>query len=259
MRKALSLLALLTIMGIGKVCSQGLTIFVWDGDQRFGISGGLAIPMAKTPIFKTDNSITFDEKSFSRYMAPSFGLFGGMEKDVSGNFRFGFQGWIAYSPNKWKADFLQTTNSGINTISYDYTSKRVNITEDVYVAYYILPEKLSVSLGVGIAEGVTFGSKANCKTINAQGVVYETNDNYFHASGAPFSIYLGADATAGVTYYPGEAFYVSFHAGYTYVAFDFSSVNASDSFFMDNLGNGIKMSETIPSLVTGLVTVGFKW
>ena len=235
MRKALSLLALLTIMGIGKVCSQSLTIFIWDGDRRFGISGGLAIPMAKTPIFKTDNSITFDEKSFSRYMAPSFGLFGGMEKDVSGNFRFGFQGWIAYSPNKWKADFLQTTNSGINTISYDYTSKRVNITEDVYVA------------------------KANCKTINAQGVVYETNDNYFHASGAPFSIYLGADATAGVTYYLGEAFYVSFHAGYTYVAFDFSSVNASDSFFMDNLGNGIKMSETIPSLVTGLVTIGFKW
>jgi hypothetical protein len=112
---------------------------------------------------------------------------------------------------------------------------------------------------VGIAEGVTFGSKANCKTINAQGVVHETNDNYFHASGAPFSIYLGADATAGVTYYLGEAFYVSFHAGYTYVAFDLSSVNASDSFFMDNLGNGIKMSETIPSLFTGLVTIGFKW
>ena len=88
-----------------------------------------------------------------------------------------------------------------------------------------------------------------CQTIYPAGM--------FDAAASTYGM-MGADIT-GVTYYLGEAFYVSFHAGYTYVAFDFSSVNASDSFFMDNLGNGIKMSETIPSLVTGLVTIGFKW
>ncbi|MBR1834876.1 MAG: hypothetical protein IJ785_05165 [Bacteroidales bacterium] len=259
MRKPLSIFVLLAIMGIGKVCAQGVTLFIWDGDQRFGISGGIAVPMGKDPIFSTDKSIAFNEKSFARHMAPSFGIFSGREKDVSGDFRFGFQVWATYTPNKWTADFTRATQSGMYNTKYDYNSKQINANEDVYLAYYIQPEKLSVSLGIGIAEGVTFGSKASCLTTDAHGTTVETIDNTFKNGGAPFSMYLGANATAGVTYYLGDAFFVSLHAKYTYVAFDFSSINASSSLSMDNLDTGIMMSETIPSFITSLVTVGFKW
>lgn len=258
MKKLLSIMVILTALSIGKASAQYLVF--WDGDMRFGLSAGVSIPFATQPQIIcgdgwTTSTSVVDNSYHHATINPSFKLFYGMEKELGGDFAFGFQGWLGLVKNRWEVGIRN--NGSKNVTTYNIKSSTVDVNEGIYLAYY-LTDDFSLSLGGGLSEYIDFKGKASSVTCNAAGNELSSSDNASSAS-SPFDLGFGFMLSLGATYNLSESFYVGATAIYQKSIFGSSTFNFDDTFFMDKLGNDAYYSNAPVNAVQVLATIGFRW
>ena len=258
MKKIFFLTVVLTVLSIGKASAQYLVF--WDGDMRFGLSAGVSLPFSTQPTFICEdswgvNTSVVDDSYHHAAISPSFKLFYGMEKELSGDFAFGFQGWLGMVKNSWEVGIRD--NSSKNVTTYSVKSSTVDVNEGIYLAYY-LTDDFSLSLGGGLSEYIDFKGKASSITCDATGKELSSSENASSAS-SPFDLGLGFMLSLGATYNLSESFYVGATAIYQKSIFGSSTFNFDDTFFMDKLGNDAYYSNAPINAVQVLATIGFRW
>lgn len=260
MKKLFLLTVVLTVLSIGKASAQYLVF--WDGDMRFGISAGISTSLSSQPNIVCgsdwyDNPATsVVEGSYHHTLiCPAFKIFYGMEKELSGSFAFGFQGWLGLVKNSWEVGILD--NSSKNVTTYSVASNTVDVNEGIYLSYY-LNDDFSLSLGAGLSEYIDFGSKGSSVTCNAAGTQIAALDNAVNNT-SPFDLGFGFMLSLGATYNLSESFYIGGTALYQKSIFGSSTFNDGDTFFMNRLGNDAYYSNPPLNALQLLATIGFRW
>lgn len=259
MKKLLFAAVLLTAMSIGKVSAQFLMF--WDGDKRFGVSAGISMPIESMPTFVCKSNWgspalkMVDGSLHHSMVVPSFKLYTGMEKDLDGNFAFGFQGWIGLTKNKWNVDFENPDTKDVTT--FTVASSTLDVNEGVYLAYYVT-DGLSVTFGAGISEYMDFRGSTSSVTRNAAGIQTGSVDN-IESTGSPFDMGMGYMLNAGATYNLTDAFYVGGNLLYQKSFFGSGTFSEGETFFMNSLGQGVYYSSSPLNSIQLLATIGLRW
>lgn len=259
MKKTLFVAALLISLTVGKASAQ--FFMFWDGDMRFGLSAGLSMPMASMPTFKCsagwgEATMKMVDGSYHHNgLAPSFKLYSGMEKELSGDIAFGFQAWIGLSKNKWNVDFENQSTKDVTT--FKVNSSVLDVCEGLYLAYY-LTDELSITAGAGISEYMNFHGNASSITCNSSGTQIASVDK-IESSNAPFSLGVGYMVNLGTTYNLSDAFFVGANLMYQSSFFSTSSFDENDTFFMNSLGQGVYYSDAPVNSLQLVATIGFRW
>lgn len=260
MKKLILMTVVLTVLSIGKASAQYLVF--WDGDMRLGFSAGASVSLLSKPniICESDwyqsTTTSVVEGSYRHTpVCPAFKLFYGMEKELSGNFSFGFQGWIGLVKNSWEVGILH--NDSKNVTTYTVASNTVDVNEGIYLAYY-LTDDFSLSLGAGLSEYIDFGSKGSSVTCDPAGNQLSSADNVIGAT-APFDLGFGFMLSLGATYNLSESFYVGANAIYQKSIIGSGTMADGDTFFMNKLGNDAYYSNPPLNSLQLLATIGFRW
>lgn len=254
MKKILFVAALLISLTVGKASAQFLMF--WDGDMRFGLSAGLSLPMASMPSFECSETMKMVDGSYHHnWLAPSFKLYSGMEKELSGDIAFGFQAWLGLTKNKWNVDFENQSTKDVTT--FKVNSSVLDVCEGIYLAYY-LTDELSITAGAGIAEYINFHGNASSITCNSSGTQIASVDK-IESSSSPFSLGVGYMVNLGTTYNLSDVFFVGANLMYQSSFFSLGSLGENDVFFMNSLGQGVYYSDAPVNSLQLFATIGFRW
>lgn len=241
---ALFLLAMVTMQ-----TAKAQFFMFWDGDARLGITAGLGHNFTPFPL-QVPTGYTLDGKATTPLITPSIGLYSGMEKEISRDLSFGFDGKLFHNKLITKATLKDAAGTAYD---YKFSSHNIGITENIYLAYEIMDET-QVNIGIGLFERFMIGGKAESQSTAA------TAPDCGFGEMSPFAFDFGLDISAGLTYYLGDAFFVKGSID-ALIPF-YSSSKFFDDF--DDVWGYSTNSSLIASLDNGFdlglnVAIGFKW
>ncbi len=243
---AAALAALLAVGG--SVNAQ--TIYFWSGDYRVGLHLGadhsLQAFNVKAPMGFTVENVT------PALAQPKFGIYYGMEKDLSGYFAFGFE---ASADLHMLSSLAMVKNTAGTSFDYSFSTTGFSIYEGVYLAYF-LTDEFELTGGVGIDEGAWFNGKSKVDpAAGAPGVQF--------GDGMMMGINIGVGANVGVTYYLSESFYVKgnlhFASAPLYGSSTISSMMGDDWSDVWSDGSSLIVNPDGSIRLGLMATIGLKW
>ena len=226
------------------------TFILWPGDYRIGLNAGVDHSLQGFEV-KTPTGFTL-EKNTPALVQPKFGLYYGMENDLSGAFAFGFE---ATADLQMLSSSATIKNPAGSTFDYSFSATGISIYEGIYLAYY-LTDELALTGGVGLDENLWLNGKYEvAPTAGAPGCQF--------GDGMMMGMGVGIGVQAGITYYLNESFYVKGNMSFASAPF-YGSGTIGD-IIDDNLGDvwGSSSDLTVnpgESPRLGLsATIGLRW
>ena len=234
----------------GVTANAQRTVYLWPGDFRVGLNVCVDHALQGFDV-KAPTGYTV-EKNMPALAQPGVGLYYGMEKDVSGNFAFGFESTASLQLLSSSATIKNVAG---NSFDYSFSATGINVYEGIYLSYF-LTDELALNGGVGLDESLWFNGKAEASPADgAPGCQF--------GDGMMVGMGVALGAQAGITYYFNDSFFVKANLNFATSPFygsgtisdmmgdDWSDVWGNNSNLTVNPGESIRLGLS--------TTIGVKW